>query len=885
MSVWDTVAELLGPHADSQKITDTVVAAGVAAARGARADVFSEPGLFAARPSLLGGSVLPLVSWRDPRPWLLRLPDDALWVADAWQIAAPSWPRIRLLLSEEDTGAGLAARLAPGTAVAAVVHGARMADPAEIPRWSWPLRLAVPHQSGEPALRHGLLAAAEARAELVRPVASAGRWNRSSLLLLTGPEEIAAAATAVVTLAGSAETWPGTLRDLGSRHRAAVAAAAYPGRSPQRWLEVLLALLAQDLPLDVALWQAAEACAAPPPAIAADQRFLDSTRIRPLLAAFPAQALSAAEEGRIGRALRGGAGPGPAAVIGATAGQLRAAAHRARRLASRFLRAALVEADGVTAAGRIAPHREFRLRIGIMADPQARPGEQPFPADALPPGPVHRLTVLATDLTPGAPTVRQAQIELPGEGDSSAAVLRFQAGPPGSAVEIGVAVLFGARFLQAGVLTGHAGGPEPPVFRLDAVVRASTDDLGLAPPYDAAMLVSQDTAGTPVVAAHAGSQVTVRAPDNLRKTVDVLLGALRLLTTDAYRPGGYRDPQFAGLLIEVARRGRALRKSLFPERDWKALGELRDARSVSVLSASPGGFLPLELLYDRPLATEPGRRLRLCPHAPSLLDRPGCAGCPEREQPAVVCPFGFWGASKVIERHVRSELSDSRFAIAVSPDIDRHACVIDPVCAAASDRADHNDAAAWTTAVDRLGLGPPGTVRVAADWAALGELIRTARRSSTPPGAIFLVPHSEVGDDGIGVLSLGENDRREITDGLEFLFAGDGGPEPLVLVLGCATAGGATLFSDASAMLLSDGAPGVVATLVPVLGRHIVPVGVALLRELRAAAARPEGSPLGEALLRARRRLLADGDACVLALAGFGDTDWQLRAEPERDRR
>lgn len=881
MSIWDTVVELLGSHADSQKITDTVVAAGVAAARGVRADVFSEHDLFAERPSLLNGSVLPLVPWRDPLPWLRRLPDDALWVADAWQIAAPSWPRIRLLVSEEETDVRLAALLAPGTAVACVVHSARMADPEEIPRWSWPLRLTVPHQSGDPERRRDLLAAAEACAEMVMPVAVSGRWNRTSLLLVTGPEEVAAHATAVVTLTGPREIALETLRDLGSRHRAAVAAAAYPGRSARRWLEALLALLSQDLPLDVALWRAAQACDAPPPVIVADPRYLDSTRIRPLLTAFPAGALSVAEEGRIGRILRGEPGPDSTAVFSGTGGQLRAAAHRARRLPSRFLRAGIVEPDGVTAAERIVPHREFRVRVRIVADPQVRPGEQPFPADALPPGPTHRLTVLATDLTSGTPAGQSAEIELPGEGDSSAAVLRFQAGPPGSAVQIEVAVLFGARFLQVGVLTGRVAGPEPPVFRVDVVVRAHTENLGLAPPHDAAVLVSQGMTGTQLVAAHVGRRFMVHGPRDLRETVEVLLGGLRLLTTDAYRPGGYHDPQFAELLIEVARRGRALRKSLFPEREWKTLGELRNARNVSVLSVEPGEFLPLELVYDRPLATEPGRRLRLCPHAPSLLDRPGCVGCPEREQPAVVCPFGFWGASKVIERHVRDESADLRYAIEVSPDIDRHACVLDPVCAAASERADHNDAAAWTTAVAKLGLGPPGTVRVATDWVALGELIRETRTSNTPTGVVLLVPHSEVTEAGIGVLSLGEDDKREIIDGLEFLFAGDGGPEPLVLVLGCATAGGATLFTNAAAMLLNDGAPGVVATLVPVLGRHIVPVGVALLDELRAAAARPEGSPLGEALLRARRRLLADGDACVLALAGFGDTDWQLRTEPE----
>ncbi|WP_326643667.1 hypothetical protein OIE67_23200 [Nonomuraea fuscirosea] len=929
------VVSALDGHADERKVVDTVLAAGVAAALGEGAEVFTREELFAPRPSAFGGSVPPLLSWSDPLPWLRELPDDVAWAADAWQIAVTWQPGVRLAVRQDERDAELVALLASGTGVVSVVHEAQVAEPREIPRWSWPLRLTVPDDPVATETVRELRAAITDRAELVTSTTASGRWNRTSLLLLTGEpwtrplmsedreqpvtgeqgerlltgeqrgqplfgddqerllsgEERArplvgevsspVRATAVVALTGA--PWsPQDLRELGRRHRAAVAAALDPGPRPRQWLEALLALLSQDAPLDVALHQAAGACDAPAPLVVADPRYLDSTRIRPLLAAAPYETLSRDDASRVRRALRGGPGGDAGTVVHGTAAELRAAAHRGRRLSARHLRADVVEHDGETPAERITPDSPFHVRVRIAAG-QARPDEQPFPSDALPPGPVHRLTVLATDLAPppgGERVVRHAEIDLPAEGSSGTAVLTFQAGPPGAAVEIAIMVLHRSRFLQTGVLSGRAGAAEPPEFRADAVVRASLDDLDLARAHDAALSHGTDSAGTETVTTQAGAYVQVHEPLNPTETVETLLSGLRLLVTDAYQPAGYQDERFAELLIRLARLGRRLRKNLFPEREWNTSGTiqaLRAARSVSVFSARPGAFLPLELVYDRPVDSGPGRSLSLCPHAPALLERPGCAGCPERERPGVVCPFGFWGASKVIERHVRSDLADARYAVGISPDVDRHACALDPICAAASDRADHNDAAAWSAAAASLERELPGAVRFASSWESLDELVRDARAGGAATAMVLLVPHSEVDGDGIGVLSLGDEDKVEITDGLEFLFAGDGGPEPVVLVLGCTTAGGPTLFSDTAALLLHDGAPGVIATLVPVLGRHIVPVGVHLVRELRLAAARPGGSSLGEALLRARRRLLTSGDACVLALAGFGDTDWELR--------
>ncbi|MFK4222266.1 hypothetical protein [Streptomyces sp. NPDC019890] len=893
------VTEALGPYADGRRITDTLLAAGIATALGLDANAFSEPeewtesGHLGKRSSILGGSAPRLVPWADPLPWFRERPDEAQWVSDTWQIAVGDRSGIRLLLTD-GTGVNTetAAVLSLGTGVASVLHRTEATDAREVPRWSWPLRLAILPGAGPAArLRSVLLAAAETNAGLITPVAASGRWSRTSLLLVphTGGGDVVHSpgqpqATAVVVVSESPELVPPPeeLRSLATRHRAAIAAMAHTGPSPQRWLNILLDRLSQDLPLDMALYGAAQECGALPPVIGADPRFLDATRIRPVLAAVPPDALRPSEEARVGRALRGGPGPDGTGLTPEAAGDLRAIADRARRVPARYVRADVVGPDGAIPAPYIAPHLAFHVRVFLAANARVDSEEPPFPADALPPGRTHRLTVLATDLTPvpGPDRTAAQEIELSGDGDSTSAVLRFSAGAPGTDVLIRIAVLYGSRVLQTGVLSGRVGAQEPPKFRVESVIRARTDELDLAQPHDATLLVGHTANGLPLVTTRTEEFLHRSTSHDLRRTLQVLLAGLKALVNGADRFGGYGNPEFATLLTELARRGRRLRKTLFPD-GWETDGlvqQLRRAHSISVYSAGPEAILPIELLYDRELDTGPGRSLRLCPHAPSRVDDDGCEGCPERDEQSTVCPFGFWGTSKVIERHVRRESDDARFALGVSPDIDWHACSLTPVCAAASARADDNDDRAWTTAAAALTDGDPEAVRLAADWADLNTLVRKMRDLNTPPGVVLLFPHSSENADGVVFLTLGESDEVDVIDGMEFLFARDGGTEPVILLLGCATADGPTPFSNASTALLDDGAPGVVATAVPVLGQHIVPVGVRLLTELRAAASGTSGSPLGEALLRARRKLLTSGDACVLALVGFGDTDWVVRA-------
>jgi hypothetical protein len=201
-------------------------------------------------------------------------------------------------------------------------------------------------------------------------------------------------------------------------------------------------------------------------------------------------------------------------------------------------------------------------------------------------------------------------------------------------------------------------------------------------------------------------------------------------------------------------------------------------------------------------------------------------------------------------------------------------------------RADHNDVEAWTSAGDRL-----RDVTLARTWRELARLVRERRGQGRAPRVLILVTHV-AGRGARQVLEIGDGDGRPVLGGWAPLVLRSDGVDadadvtddrsphadnPLVMVLGCGTSGLKRELLALPAQFLERGAPAVVSSIATVLGRDIVPVGVALLDELRRAAVEGgRGSLLGSAMLAARRRCLADGQAAVLALVSFGDTDWQL---------
>src|SRR5262249_48373533 len=125
-------------------------------------------------------------------------------------------------------------------------------------------------------------------------------------------------------------------------------------------------------------------------------------------------------------------------------------------------------------------------------------------------------------------------------------------------------------------------------------------------------------------------------------------------------------------------------------------------------------------------------------------------------------------------------------------------------------------------------------------------------------------------------LVIGADDTAVITDINAALVGRGGGSGPIVLLLGCSTAIAEVAFQSFVAQFRVAGAAIVIGTLCEILGQHAAPIAAQILAEIQHAAAAAEPMPIGDLIPVLRRRLLARGYPIVMAVAPYGDADWQI---------
>lgn len=844
----------------------------------------------------LGERVPALVKWSDPTA-LLSSADLAKLYPEWWMLALEHDASVRLVVPD-DADFELIDLLSRAAHVSAVTMVLEPPIARPVTAWSWPLRLAISPgwavQGGGGPGDRDTLESPKLRSlvpwfdQVVERVSATGRWARASLALLgdldgtpTGPSPTASAVVAFGD--PTRPDGPQFARRLASRHGAALSAVVDAGSRAEPWLAELLIALVGGQPLDQALYTAARRSGVPLPLILGEPGFLDTTRFLDIVARrLPPSIVRG--EAVLSQAVRGeapAAGPGDR-IVSDPSGAIVAARllredrrYRSSR-ATRVLRAEVWR--GKVPVIWLEPATRYELRVWIGPPDPTASSTEPFPTWLLPGGQTYELTVLVVGRSGEyGGRVPVTSISLPSEGSSTRAVFTITTPEVSGEVDLRIVVLYGVRFLQSGVLRGVVG--QPYEFTVDAVVRGDTESLDLASKHDMAVLV--DAAGPEedrLTVLHKGAtpvSFSMR-PAELREIVE----AFDRLVDDPERTEGYGSDGYAELLIHLASIGHRLFGELFGKNGAvtsERAGELRAADRVSVLTTRAGDVVPLELVYDRDLRVNRalGRPGRICPRAPHSAHPDECATkCPDGGSADVVCPWGFWGIRKVIERHAIHDLSPGGegMALAISPSVERHSVPIGSIIAAASDRADHNDARVWTAAQAEL---PPGTVLVS-NWRDLFTTADRMHQAGDGPDVVALVVHN-VRDEYRSWLEIGTDDRFPLTDSFAPLLVEHRRRNPIVLMLGCATARGAAPMFEAPAVLLGQGAPAVIATLNVVRARHLVPVAVRLLTELYDCAAQGGDSALvGETLRRARQRCLLLGHGVALGVIGFGDTDWAI---------
>lgn len=503
-----------------------------------------------------------------------------------------------------------------------------------------------------------------------------------------------------------------------------------------------------------------------------------------------------------------------------------------------------------------------------------------FPKQKLGPGP-HALTIVFTEprLSP-TPQVAKFILHEDERKVSQPCAFFLHTGDSPGELDARISVLHRNRILQTARL--HASIVDdtfedehatisPISLTIEAVVRQSLEGLSSRKPFDATLLFNHDAQNAPRVTKFVGERASLV---RLGEIGDVVKRIGQRLAQIALEPKDFEGLEAVGtvdLLRELAHDGALLYAGIFV--DGGVDPALIGAKRLQVISAHADAIVPIEFCYDRPA---PALDAPLCPGAKDALRTGKCgAACPI-DPSTVVCPLGFWGLSKVIERHAHDpayarQLQWSDYAFQAEPTAwrDRLAPLAAAVGAAA-DKASTVEPKLVERLFGKLDALTSGHGQKVSTWADWKSAI--AQQS---PSLLVLLAHTETLDNKITVLEIGNADwLPQANVRREHVRSPSGGP-PIVLLMGCKTALEDASFLNFIMPFRQKGAAIVVATLANVLGRHAAPTTEALLTAM-AEVPQGGGATLGDVLLQVRRRLVAAGMPMSLTLVAFGDADWRI---------
>ncbi|GAA1038404.1 hypothetical protein GCM10009557_54300 [Virgisporangium ochraceum] len=355
-------------------------------------------------------------------------------------------------------------------------------------------------------------------------------------------------------------------------------------------------------------------------------------------------------------------------------------------------------------------------------------------------------------------TPQAREVDLPVLGDSGTVTFELTTRPETTSVDARLIVLSGGRILQTARLPTSVGPAEvsvEPVARPEVLISPPTAELDERRSFDAMVFAGTSADGQTRLTTMVGdAAATVRfTGDAVAKATAKIRRRLAEVVMADQQTAGLAEPAAVELLIFLAFHGSLLRMAI--ERDVGGLTEsLRRSEYLQIVSAEAEAFLPLELAYD---FEPPEETAELCPHAVEALsvDEPGSA-CPGPHTGDIVCPFGFWGLSKVIERQAfrPGVPAGDQFQLRGSPARDRNRIPLGPIVFAASDRVDSFATGTLESLLTTLRRESP-TVRQVAAWKDWPSAVAECR-----PAVLMVLPHTVHSDlfDGYG-LEIGANAR------------------------------------------------------------------------------------------------------------------------------
>lgn len=422
-----------------------------------------------------------------------------------------------------------------------------------------------------------------------------------------------------------------------------------------------------------------------------------------------------------------------------------------------------------------------------------------------------------------------------------------------AAVDLRILVCDGANILQTARL--QSGPERQVVFFIEALVRP-TDAESKA--FDLALLVNDSLGGKNVPSVSAFKDDAAGIYTLSEAEIEMLFNRIK---TRLVEMTSAKAPNIEKELRTLARSGSVLYKKIKEKIPlWS-----EKVQNIQVVTATPNAYFPVEFLYE---LTVPDKEAPYCPNPADCLEEyTANSECIKKDTGEVVCPMGFLGLSKTIERHAYSGMPISTFiALRFVQNLDRESlCDIDEVVFAAADEADNfrDDNFIKTYEVaEKL------NVDCLHDWDAWKTAIKEQH-----PSLLLVVAHFGVDDDDEEFITIGED---------ENLYQPDvksdhvGSNSPLALLLGCNSADSDIGLLGLPYSFQDHGSPIVIGMLTNVLGRHTNQIAQELTQHIQEASKDARPVKLGELIRRLRGKFLAKNIPTGLALVAYGDADFVL---------
>ena len=469
-------------------------------------------------------------------------------------------------------------------------------------------------------------------------------------------------------------------------------------------------------------------------------------------------------------------------------------------------------------------------------------------------------------------------IKLPRDGASTETEFNFKPQGRSASFEGRITVLHRGRVIQTAVLRASVQPEEPPLEEGVAPalaefipVRQSLGELKERRQFDLAFVLNHTSTGRPLAVGLAGKHAWLSDLSQSKKIAQTISARLAPVAKSAADYAGGLDVEKGrALLVQLAQAG-SLLHVLLVEQQINANGnrpELAKAEYLQVISTKLDAVIPFEFIFDH---AAPEDDAKLCPKWRKGVEKGACATSCDKSSGKHVCPMGFWGLQKVIERHALSpELTATGREMFLQSEASaaRPALELGGVSVyGASDRVKAPQLKALAKALKKAGGKEP---EQAGNWDEWVKCVQRAR-----PKLLIALAHND-GEGLTASLELGGRILKSVLLRETHIRGVAQDPPPLVALLGCDTVGTADDYGNHAAMFRARGAAIVIATIATVLGEHAVQVGESLVAGLLAGGgAAPKR--VGEALRAIKRQALLDDQLMPLCLIAYGDADWQIK--------